>query len=134
MLGDVALSQPLICISTAKHWHPESLQSSNRCSQPCCMGSPFSSSILPRTTASSRPGCGWHPEHGGSQVLLDRAEGFIRVVGAHEDAIFQKRMRNLARDKRRRENQGPVRCLTVGALCSCCCLLLTLQSSSTHQS
>ena len=38
------------------------------------------------------------------QVVLERAEGFIRAVGAHEDAIFQKRMRNLQRDKRRRDN------------------------------
>ena len=54
------------------------------------------------------------------QVLLDRAEGFIRVVGAHEDAIFQKRMRNLARDKRRRENQGPVGCPSLLQSASCC--------------
>lgn len=30
-------------------------------------------------------------------------EHFIRVVGAKEDAIFQRRMRMLQRDKRRRE-------------------------------
>jgi hypothetical protein len=37
------------------------------------------------------------------QVNLRAVEQFIRVVGEKEDAIFQRRMRMLQRDKRRRE-------------------------------
>ena len=37
------------------------------------------------------------------QVNLTAVEQFIRVVGEKEDAIFQRRMRMLQRDKRRRE-------------------------------
>ena len=37
------------------------------------------------------------------QVNLGAVEHFIRVVGEKEDAIFQRRMRMLQRDKRRRE-------------------------------
>jgi len=37
------------------------------------------------------------------QVNLQAVEQFIRVVGEKEDAIFQRRMRMLQRDKRRRE-------------------------------
>jgi len=42
-----------------------------------------------------------------AQVLLDRVERFIRVVGAKEDAIFQRRARMLQRDKQRRARDGP---------------------------
>jgi hypothetical protein len=38
-----------------------------------------------------------------AQVNLGAVEHFIRVVGEKEDAIFQRRMRMLQRDKRRRE-------------------------------
>ena len=38
-----------------------------------------------------------------AQVNLAAVEQFIRVVGEKEDAIFQRRMRMLQRDKRRRE-------------------------------
>ena len=37
------------------------------------------------------------------QVNAQAVEQFIRVVGEKEDAIFQRRMRMLQRDKRRRE-------------------------------
>jgi hypothetical protein len=37
------------------------------------------------------------------QVNLVAVEQFIRVVGEKEDAIFQRRMRMLQRDKQRRE-------------------------------
>ena len=37
------------------------------------------------------------------QVNLAAVEQFIRVVGEKEDAIFQRRMRMLQRDKHRRE-------------------------------
>ena len=43
----------------------------------------------------------------GPHVLLDRVEQFIVEVGRHEDAIFQKRMRLLRRQKdRRRQNNA----------------------------
>lgn len=38
-----------------------------------------------------------------AQVNLQAVEHFIRVVGEKEDAIFQRRMRMLQRDKQRRE-------------------------------
>jgi 5'-3' exoribonuclease 2 len=41
----------------------------------------------------------------GPNVLLDRVEKFIVDIGRHEDAIFQKRMRLLRRQKNRRKNQ-----------------------------
>ena len=37
------------------------------------------------------------------QVNVAAVERFIRVVGEKEDAIFQRRMRMLQRDKQRRE-------------------------------
>ena len=40
------------------------------------------------------------------QVLLDRVERFIRVVGEKEDLIFQRRARMLQRDKQRRARDG----------------------------
>ena len=48
----------------------------------------------------------FEPAEGGGccvQVNLTAVEQFIRVVGEKEDAIFQRRMRMLQRDKRRRE-------------------------------
>ncbi len=41
----------------------------------------------------------------GPNVLLDRVEKFITEIGQHEEAIFQKRMRLLRRQKNRRDNQ-----------------------------
>lgn len=41
----------------------------------------------------------------GPNVLLDRVEKFITDIGRHEDAIFQKRMRLLKRQKNRRMHQ-----------------------------
>eukprot|EP00889_Picochlorum_renovo_P004711 jgi/Picre1/31741/NNA_007092.t1 len=41
----------------------------------------------------------------GPNVLLDRVEKFITEIGRHEDAIFQKRMRLLKRQKNRRMHQ-----------------------------
>lgn len=46
----------------------------------------------------------------GPNVLLDRVEKFITEIGQHEDAIFQKRMRLLRRQKDRRKHQGNNNC------------------------
>lgn len=45
------------------------------------------------------------------QVNLVAVEQFIRVVGEKEDAIFQRRMRMLQRDKHRRERDRVPFCL-----------------------
>ncbi len=45
------------------------------------------------------------------QVNLVAVEQFIRVVGEKEDAIFQRRMRMLQRDKHRRERDRVTFCL-----------------------
>ncbi len=56
------------------------------------------------------------------QVNLQAVEQFIRVVGEKEDAIFQRRMRMLQRDKRRREQDKvpsilPCRPCTISPFC-----------------
>jgi len=70
-----------------------------------------------------------------SQVNLERAETFIQTIGAFEDTIFQKRMRDLRRQKERVGRQryqkqqvrggqwlcGAALCVCVGG-CGCGCV------------
>jgi 5'-3' exonuclease len=53
------------------------------------------------------PGLGGYLVHG-ANVNLSRVEAFIRKIGAFEDIIFSKRMRELRRQKERLARQKAV--------------------------
>lgn len=65
-------------------------------------------------------GLGGYLVHG-ADVNLARVEAFIRKIGAYEDVIFSKRMRELRRQKERLARQRAVRReRTLRDLCPCC--------------
>lgn len=55
----------------------------------------------------------------GANVDLGRVEAFIRKIGAFEDTIFSKRMRELRRQKERLTRQK-----AVGVRYACACFIL----------
>lgn len=62
-------------------------------------------------------GLGGYLVHG-AQPHLGRVEAFIRKIGAFEDIIFSKRMRELRRQRERVSRQKAVRAGSKGGVCA----------------